>query len=201
MRVRVVDDRGRELCASRELSEIHAALHHEKRQASAAVARIEPESWRRARSKWEKPAQTTWTFGDVPHRVLVTENAGVPVFAYPGLQPEKDGVALRLFKTSEEADAVTDRGIAALLEIQLSRDLGWLERDLRALRELGPLIATLTSLDQLQADAFTSIRSWLTASGRVDRGAVLGRGATAKNDEPENPFPEVVRECRREFEG
>ncbi|MEO7597595.1 MAG: ATP-dependent RNA helicase HrpA, partial [Opitutus sp.] len=47
VRVRVTDDRGRELCASRELSVIEAALHAEKRTASATVARVEPESWRR----------------------------------------------------------------------------------------------------------------------------------------------------------
>ena len=167
VRVRVLDDRGRELCASRELAEIKAALHVQKREASAAIARIEPESWRRARAKWEKPPQTTWAFGEIVRRVLVTENAGVPVYAYPGLQYENAGVALRLFKTPEEADAQTRSGLAALLEHQLGRDLGWLERDLRALRELGPLIATLTSAEKLQADAFTSLRRWLTDPDRV----------------------------------
>jgi ATP-dependent helicase HrpA len=161
VRVRVVDDKGRELAASRELAEIDTALHLQKRTASAAVARVEPDAWRRARAKWETPAHTAWSFGEFPERVLVTEQAGVPVFAFPGLQALKDGVALQLFKTPEEAATATQAGLAALFERQLSHDLGWLERDLRAVRLLGPLITTLAPAEELQAHAFGSIRRWL----------------------------------------
>ena len=161
VRVRVLDNRGRELCASRELAEIDAALHAQKRAASATVARVEPEAWRRARAKWETSEHTAWAFGDIPEKVLVTEQAGVPVFAFPGLVAGRDGVALVLGKTPEEAHTTTRRGLAALLERQLGHDLGWLERDLRALRELGALTATLAPLDELQAQTFGSIRRWL----------------------------------------
>ena len=167
VRVRVLDAKGNPLCASRELAEIDEALHLQKRTASATVARVEPEAWRRARAKWETPAQTSWKFGDVPERVLVTEQAGVPVFAFPALQAEKDGVAVRLAKTPEEARDVTGRGLAALMERQLSNDLGWLERDLRAVKNLGPLIATLAPAEELQAQAFAMLRGWLCDPGRV----------------------------------
>jgi ATP-dependent helicase HrpA len=174
VRVRVVDDKDRELCASRELAEIEAALHLQKRTASATVARVEPEAWRRARAQWETPAHTAWSFGEFPERVLVTEPAGVPVFAFPGLLAVKDGVALRLFKTPEEAAAATRAGLAALFERELSHDLGWLERDLRAVRMLGPLLTTLAPADELQAHAFESIRRWLCDPDRVGRAGPLG---------------------------
>jgi ATP-dependent helicase HrpA len=161
VRVRVLDAKGKELCASRELAEIDAALHLQKRAASATVARVEPEAWRRARAQWETPAQTTWKFGDIPERVLVTEQAGVPVFAFPALQAEQDGVAVRLAKTPEEARELTRRGLAALIERQLGNDLGWLERDLRAVKNLGPLISTLAPAEELQAQAFQEIRAWV----------------------------------------
>ncbi len=161
VRVRVLDAKGKELCASRELAEIDEALHLQKRAASATVARVEPDAWRRARVRWETPTHTTWKFGDVLERVLVTEQAGVPVFAFPALQAEKDGVAVRLAKTPEEASAMTRRGLAALIERQLSNDLGWLERDLRAVKNLGPLIATLAPAEELQAQAFQEIRAWV----------------------------------------
>jgi ATP-dependent helicase HrpA len=167
VRIRVVDDQNRELCASRELADIHAALQAHTRAASAAVARIEPESWRRARARWETAEQAGWTFGDIPPRVLVTEQAGVPVYAFPALAAGRAGIALRLEKTPEAAQAVTRRGLAALFEQQLGRDLGWLERDLRALRTLGPLIATLAPADELQAHAFESIRRWLCDPARL----------------------------------
>ena len=86
VRIRVVDSAGRELGSSRELAEIRDVLHLQAREASASVAREDPAAWRAARAKWEKPAQTSWTFGDVPERVPVTEQAGVPVFAFPGLR-------------------------------------------------------------------------------------------------------------------
>src|SRR5207302_10036289 len=105
VRVRVVDDKGRELAASRELAEIFSKLHLQKREASAAVARVEPDAWRRARAQWETPAHKSWGFGEFPERVLVAEQAGVPVFAFPGLLAMKEGIALRLFKTPEEAAA------------------------------------------------------------------------------------------------
>ena len=161
VRIRVLDAAGRELCASRELGEIQAALHLQSRAASASVAREDPAAWRAARAKWEKPAQTAWNFGDIPERVPVTETAGLPVFAYPGLQPAAGGVELRLFKTPEEAQTATRKGLAALFGRQLGHDLGWLERDLRALRELGTLTATLMPLEELQAQAFESIRRWM----------------------------------------
>jgi len=139
----VVDSAGRELGSSRELTEIRDVLHLQAREASASVAREDPAAWRAARAKWEKPFQTSWTFGDVPERVPVTEQAGVPVFAFPGLRAGEGGVELRLFKTPEEALAANRRGLENLLERQLGHDLGWTERDLRALRELGTLAATL----------------------------------------------------------
>ena len=203
VRVRVIDDNGRELCASRELSEIDAALHAQKRVASEAVARVEPESWRRARAKWEKPAQTTWAFGELPERVLVTENAGVPVFAFPSLQPEKVGVSLRLCKTPEEAQANTERGLASLLELQLGRDLGWLERDLKSLRTLGALTATLASLDVLHEQAFTLLREWLCDPARVVTAAPAPPSANAAGRRPLDSaaFAAALTKSRADLEG
>ena len=181
VRVRVLDDAGRELAASRELGEIHAVLARHRQAASATVAREEPAAWRRARAQWEKAEQTDWTFGEVPAQVQVAEQAGVPVLAYPGLVAEARGVSLRLFKTAAEAQAVTPGGIAALLEQQLRYDLGWLERDLKALRELGPLVATLAPIRELQTQALQAIRAWACDPVRV-RGFTAGTFAAARDD-------------------
>jgi ATP-dependent helicase HrpA len=60
---------------------------------------------------------------------------------------------VRLFATPEEAGAATRVGLEKLFEAQLRHDIGWLEKDLRALRMIGPLAVTLVPIDQLQADA------------------------------------------------
>lgn len=167
VRIRVLDANGRELVASRELAEIRAGLDRQTQEASATMASDEPPVWRRARAKWERPSDRSWTFGDVPARVVVTEQAGVPVYAYPALVRERDGVALRLVESAAEAAALSEIGAAQLLEYELSRELVWLERDLRALREVGPLAATLRPLAELQADALEGLRRWLCDPARV----------------------------------
>ena len=177
VRVRVLNDHGVELCASRELAEIQSALKQRGREATVAVAKAEPEVWRRARAQCEKPPQTAWTFGDLPPRVKVSEQAGVPVEAWPALVVEAGGVALRLARTPEEAQAATARGLAALLESQVRYELGWLERDLKALRDLGALLATLVPLADLQAHALGSIRAWVCDAKRVSALTAAGFGA------------------------
>jgi ATP-dependent helicase HrpA len=175
VRIRVVDDKGRELCASRELADIRTALRALTEGRTGIPLPTENAAWRRARARHEKPAATPWTFGDIPPRVLVSEEDGVPLHAFPALVAEKDGVALRLARTSGEAAAHTRRGLARLLELELGRDHGWLERDLRALRTLGPLLATLVPADELQAHAFVSIRRWLCDPARLRGAAGLAR--------------------------
>jgi len=161
VRVRVLDGAGKEIAASRELSELHAALASQSRVASEAVAREDPPAWRAVRVKWDTAEHTDWVFDALPERVLVTEQGGAPVYAFPGLQVGRDGVARRIFKTPEEAQEATRRGVAALFERQLGHELTWFQRDLRALRELGALTAMLGPLEQLQEQGFQSVRRWL----------------------------------------
>ncbi len=174
VRIRVVDHDRRELCASRDLAEIRAALLAQSREASMSVAREEPTAWRAARAQWETPEHHTWVFDAVPERVLVAEQGGAPVYAFPGLRAGEAGVARRLFKTPEEAVASTQHAIAAMLDRQLGHDLMWTERDLRSLRQLGPLAATLAPIETLQEQAFQSIRRWVCDPARMTGGP--GRG-------------------------
>ncbi len=163
VRVRVLDDEEREVCASRELAEIHRALAARQREVSANVAKEDPDAWRRARAKWERGEQTSWVFGDIPKRVQIGDLAGVPVWAFPGLKREGGGVALRLFRTEEEAAKVTRDGYERLLELQLRYELAWVEKDLKAMRELGTLLTMVGTAEALQKDALDSIRRWLCA--------------------------------------
>ncbi|MDR1280047.1 MAG: ATP-dependent RNA helicase HrpA [Opitutaceae bacterium] len=170
VRIRVLDDEGREICASRDLAEIRARLATRGREASRSVALEDPENWRRARLRWEKAGQSAWTFGDIPARVPVGDLAGVPVFAFPGLKPTPAGdVSLRLFKTPEAAQAASREGVARLLELHLRHKLAWLQKDLRQLRELGALTATLVSMNQLQDDAMAMLQRWLCDPARVNK--------------------------------
>jgi ATP-dependent helicase HrpA len=166
-RVRVLDDEGGEICASRDLAELQQALATRQREVSASVAKDDPQALRQARVRWEKAPQTSWTFGDVPERVPVGDQAGVPVYAFPGLKIEGEGVALRLFRQPEEASAATERGLERLIELHLRYELAWLEKDLRKLRELGTLTATLGPIETLMDQAYGSIRHWICDARRI----------------------------------
>jgi ATP-dependent helicase HrpA len=186
VRVRVVDDDGREICASRELPEIAVGVAAHQRQASATVAREDPDAWRRARAKHETGEQTEWKFGDVLERVHVCDQAGVAVYAFPGLKNGPGGgVALRLFKTPEEAAAVTTPALERLLEWQLAAALAGLHKDLKQLRELGALLATVGTAETLREDAYAALRRWICAAERVkhlDAAAFEAAVAKAKTD-------------------
>jgi len=163
VRVEVVDKRGTVLGASRDLAELQAQLGTKQREVSQRAARADNAAWRAAREKWETPPASEWKFGNLPASVVVSEQAGVPVQAYPGLQAGEAGVAVRLFATPEEAHAATRGGTRRLLESALRYELGWLEKDLRDLRAIGTLTVTLAPLEKLQADALESIRRWVTS--------------------------------------
>jgi ATP-dependent helicase HrpA len=161
VRVEVLDTKDRVLCASRDLAEIQSQLHLRSRDVSKQAAVVDNSAWRTARAKWESEPAGEWKFGDLPEKIVVSEHHGVPVLAHPGLKVMAAGVAVRLFASPEEAAAATRLGLAQLFETQLRFDLGWLEKDLKALRMLGPLAVTLTTPEALQQDALESIRRWV----------------------------------------
>ena len=174
VRVEVVDSQAKVLGASRDLGELQALLHSRQRDVSQQAARVDNAAWRAARTQWEGEAMTEWQYGDLPEKIAVSEHHGVPVYAYPGLKAVAAGVAVRLFATPEEAATATREGLRKIFEIQLRFDLGWLEKDLKALRMLGTLAVTLITPEAMQADALASIRHWVCdperMRGKVSRG-------------------------------
>ncbi len=161
VRVEVIDDHDKVIGASRELDDLQKQLGAQQQKLSKKAASDDNAAWRAARAKWEQLPATEWKFGDLPATVVVSEHAGVPVLAHPGLQAVEAGVAVRLFATAEEARAATKLGAARLIESQLRYELGWLGKDLRELRALGTLTVTLASMEQLQQDALAAIVRWV----------------------------------------
>jgi ATP-dependent helicase HrpA len=196
VRVRVNDDQGRELCAGRDLPELKELLA--KLQAAAALdsAKDDPIILKRARAKWEKAEAETWVFGDVPSVVTIGEQAGLPLPAYPALKCGENGVALRLVRSSEEAAALTREGLSRLLELAISRELTWLERDLKSLRQLGAVLTLIAPLEKLAADAFDCLRRWLTDPSRVH--AVTSQSGSLLTA---NAFASAVERQRNDLRG
>jgi ATP-dependent helicase HrpA len=196
VRVRVSDDEGRELCASRELAEVQALLSARQKELSAASVHEDPPVWRQARNRWERPEAEHWAFGDLPSSVVIGEQAGLPLLAFTALRVGSLGVSLRLVRTEAEADALTRAGLSRLLELQLGRELMWLERDLKQLRELGPQLTLIAPLEQLQADLFSTLRTWLLAPTRIQVGTTEAGPLHTKA-----AFDAAVERTREEMQG
>jgi ATP-dependent helicase HrpA len=199
VRVRVVDDEGREICAGRDLDSLRETIRLAQDEASLAAPQAETDAWKRACRKWERPDQTSWTFGDLPERIEICDRAGVPVFGYPALRASAGGVSLRLFQSAADAAVAMRTGVARLLELQLRHELGWLERDLRDLRSLGPELATLAPVASVQADALEGIWRWVVDPSRVlDREQTGARGDAAI---PTAAFESALKESREALQG
>jgi len=152
-RIEVVGNDQKSLGTSRDLT----ALRQKLEQVKTAPA-PDNSAWNRAAQQWERANLTAWNFGDLPERILVSEDGPVPTFAWPGLALEKDAVSLRLFRTEELAKQASLGGIQKLVELALAKDFAWLHRDLRALNRWEALVANLCSLDELHSAAWENLR-------------------------------------------
>jgi len=148
-RVEVVGGNQKPIAAGRDLQKLQATLKEVKAAPTAGSA-----EWRRAAAKWERTAITSWTFGDLPERITVTEEHGTPAYAWPGLASEEGHVSVRLFRSPDLARTASQAGLRRLIELALQKDLGWLQKDLRSLHKVNPFYAPIGSGEELQETAF-----------------------------------------------
>ncbi len=161
VRIEVADAEGQTLVASRDFQTVQDKLDREEERLARSPTPPSRDAWDRVAAQWERSHLETWDFPDPPERIQVTELAGLPVHAWPGLRLEDNSVSLRLFRSANDARVMTPAGCARLLENDLKYELAWIERDLKDLVRIGPLAATLLSMDALRHGASESIRKHL----------------------------------------
>jgi ATP-dependent helicase HrpA len=120
-RIEVVDRENRAVATGRDLSLIQKSLDSLDHRTTA---------WTRIARQTERINIKDWDFGDIPDSIVVEHIADTPVLAFPGLVPTQNGVDLRLFKKSMEAESHTPAGIRKLSEFALQKDLSLLRREL-----------------------------------------------------------------------
>lgn len=168
VRVRVTDDNEEELVASRELEAIQAAVLAHEQKTSRGVAKDAPAMWRKACQQWEREHVEEWPFDVLPNEVVIGESAGVAVKAYPVLQSTQAGIAVKLIRAEDVAEQRRPAGLRVMLAQALRYELAWTEKDLRAMKQVGPAAATLATVDALRADAMQSLKAWATDPRRVE---------------------------------
>jgi ATP-dependent helicase HrpA len=122
---------------------------------------VEQGAWEKAVQKLESYDITTWSIGDLPEQVEVTDVAGIPLLGFPGLEVDDGHVNLRLFRSPGAAELATLPGMQRLGELALERELAWAQRDLRALESVKPLYVTLGPVEVLQSSAFEHLKQHL----------------------------------------
>ena len=141
-RVEVLDHQNKTIANTRDLTAIRV---------EAGKRDIPSRAWDHAAGKWEQPAVTSWSFGDLPESIRVEDVGGHPVFAYPGLTVCDGGVDVRLFRKQEDAAAATPAGIRRLAELVLAKEIAWLRKELRSLTVAAAVKKPVSLQDALAA--------------------------------------------------
>ena len=158
-RVEVIGENAKTVAVTRDLQSIRPQL--EKLKVEPAQ---QPVDWQRIASKWERFAVTTWNFGDLPERVTVLEDPKLPVYGWLGLELEDHSVNVRLFRSADAARNATIAGVQRLVELEIQKDLGWIEKDLRALTRLSALYAPIGSYEELFETALKNLKAYILPS-------------------------------------
>jgi ATP-dependent helicase HrpA len=152
-RIEVIGHDQKSLGTSRDLGALRQTL-----EATKVKPVPDDSAWQRVAQQWEQFGLSAWSFGDLPAQITVSENGPVPIYAWPGLSPEENGVSLKLFRSVDLSRLSTLAGIQQLVEAALSKDFAWLQKDLRALTRFQALAATLCSMDELQESALKNLK-------------------------------------------
>ncbi|GGF28399.1 ATP-dependent RNA helicase HrpA [Subtercola lobariae] len=119
---RVVDERGKTLAASKNLTELQ---HRFRSAARESVARASSAT----ANAIEQSGLTSWNFTQLP-RFIDTKSAESVIRAYPAIVEEKTSVAIRLMSTQGEADRLTPLGIRALLLLTVPSPVSYVREHL-----------------------------------------------------------------------
>jgi ATP-dependent helicase HrpA len=156
-RIEIVDHDKKSLGAGRDLEGLQRRL----KQTKVEPAATDSAEWTRAAQHWERFGLTEWTFGDLPERITIREGPGLPVNAWPGVEHAEGVVNVRLFHSPDPARSASLAGVQRLVELAIQKDLGWLEKDLRALSRFDPLYAPMGDSAELRETSLDHLRRHL----------------------------------------
>ncbi len=157
-RIEVFDHQKKSLGVGRDLAGLQQQLKQTKIEPSIKSGSVD---WIRAAQPWERFGVIDWTFGDLPERITVSEDPNLPLYAWPGIEFAEGAVNVRLFHTLDQARGASLAGVQRLVELAIQKDLGWLEKDLRALSRFDALYAPIGDSAELRETALEHLKRYL----------------------------------------
>ncbi len=173
-RMEIIGSAHRVLAVGRDLDELKKTIE------KTDIVPEDSSVWKSIAGQWERFDLDTWNFGDLPERVTVVESEDLPVYGWLGLEVENERVNVRMFHSRDEAKNISLPAIQRLVELALRKDLAWLEKDLRGLRQWEPLYIGLGDASDLP---------------------VMGMGNLKHHLLPRETFPKLTESCFKEAVG
>ncbi len=162
MNVKVIDDKGEQLAAGRNLLDLHKQL-----------GGIAAASFKKAGSQqWSRDKLTEWNFGELPAQVSFS-SGGVQLIGYPSLIDQGDTVAMRLIDTPTKAALETRAGLRRLAALSLRKPLKYQLDNLPDLNQWTLWSAALGCTGTFQQDLMDLV---------VDRAFFPERGAYPRTE-------------------
>ncbi|WP_228068219.1 MULTISPECIES: DUF3418 domain-containing protein [unclassified Neisseria] len=143
--LRIIDDGGQELAIGRNLAE----LQQELGQAAAVTFRDNTQ-------EFERDNVSNWDIGTLPESIKFARGKQ-QLTGYLGLQKEKNGnIALRLFDTTQAAQAAHRQGVIALMQLQLKEHMKDLNKGIPGFTQAAMLLKHI-SADTLRDDLAAAV--------------------------------------------
>ncbi|MBL8533082.1 MAG: DUF3418 domain-containing protein, partial [Betaproteobacteria bacterium] len=136
MNYRVLDDKGHEMAAGRDLPELRLQLGVKARR----------QFTENARGSFERTGVTRWDFGELPEQVEFTR-AGQTLVGHPAIVDEGKSVSLVLLDTEAEAEAATRKGLRRLFHLSAVEQVRYVSRNLAGLQEMALKYALVNELE------------------------------------------------------
>ncbi len=124
LRLAVTDPSGKEITAGRDAGVLRRRVPTLRGDVGVEAA------LKKTRKQWERFGLTQWEFGDLPETVIVPGPGGAEIPLYPGLEPDADGVNLRLFRDAASVETSHPMGVARFCALYFAKDIQHLKKSL-----------------------------------------------------------------------
>lgn len=139
MRIRVADEGGRTLAASRDFAELRERLAGVTREAFKDLTD----------TPYHKSDLSRWDFGDLPASVTI-RRPGITVLGCPALMEDGQKVHLRLLDSPEAAERAMRSGARRLFMRQLGQELKYLSRNIPGWSQMALQYAPIAPAERLR---------------------------------------------------
>ncbi|GAB2520363.1 ATP-dependent RNA helicase HrpA [Paramicrobacterium agarici] len=145
MTFRVVDEKGREVAASKDLRRLQQRLSSRVRDSVARAAST------RAPSRIERTGLTTWDFDELPRYVDTRQAAGV-IRGYPALVDDGESVSIRIEASERDQRRAMPGGIRRLILLATANPASYVQSHLTSAEKLTLAASPYPSTPQLMND-------------------------------------------------